>query len=484
MLNSLAGRIRRATVSGDKDKHSIAAGDALHPRLGGITSAPTTPGVRTAPTYFSSAPPPVTGSRLSGSGSTVHLLYDTNEPPPQSHGTTRFVCISDTHSQTFEVPDGDILLHSGDLSSCGKKEELNHTLQWLARLPHKLKIIIAGNHDLPLHKDWYELNYERWKPHRDDKEDSDEILALMRSPTVQAAGIVYLQDELYEFQLYEGGHVWSVYGSPWQPYFGNWAFNYHPGDEASAIASQIPPCDILLTHGPPEHTLDLAFHGRHEGCPKLAERVSILRPRLHVFGHIHEDHGAIIRSWAPTPSPPLRFNLTPNSLPAPGHARNRTFDLLSESPLRAIDRLRRKTLLAQNRNRSDEDEDDTYGSEGDHRRFKKETYPDSIPHSTPPLSPLSTSFPSTSYPSSNTSPMISPISSYPPPYPQGTIVPGTDAGRSGTGTRHGKNMDRREETVFVNGANAPTGPRARDKSGVQVPFGCRPFQPVIVDLAN
>jgi hypothetical protein len=36
----------------------------------------------------------------------------------------------------------------------------------------------------------------------------------MRSPTVQAAGIVYLQDELYEFQLYEGGHVWSVYGSP------------------------------------------------------------------------------------------------------------------------------------------------------------------------------------------------------------------------------------------------------------------------------
>jgi hypothetical protein len=140
MLNSLAGRIRRATVSGDKDKHSIAAGDALNPRLGGITSAPTTPGVRTAPTYFSSPPPPVIGSRLSGSGSTVHLLYDTNEPPPESHGTTRFVCISDTHSQTFEVPDGDILLHSGDLSSCGKKEELNHTLQWLASLPHKLKM--------------------------------------------------------------------------------------------------------------------------------------------------------------------------------------------------------------------------------------------------------------------------------------------------------------------------------------------------------
>ncbi|KAF9505568.1 hypothetical protein BS47DRAFT_1353829 [Hydnum rufescens UP504] len=477
MLNSLAGRIRRATVSSNKHKHSIAAGNALNSRLNGVSSAPTTPGVRTAPAYFSSTPSPATGSRLSGSGSTVHLLYDTNEPPPQSDGTTCFVCISDTHSQTFEVPDGDILLHSGDLTSCGKEEELNHTLQWLASLPHKLKIVIAGNHDLPLHKDWYESNYERWKPHRDDKEDSDEILALMRSPAVQAAGIVYLQDELYEFQLYEGGHIWSVYGLPWQPYFGNWAFNYHPGDEASAIASKIPPCDILLTHGPPEHTLDLAFHGRHEGCPELAEHVSILRPRLHVFGHIHEDHGAIIRSWARTPSPPLRFNLTPSSLPAPGHAWNCTLDLPSESPLSAIERLRRKMLLAQ-------DEGDTHGSEADQLQFKKETYPDSIPHSTPPLSPLSTSFLSTSYPSSNASPKISPISSYPPSYPQGTIVPGTDTRRSGTGTCRGKNMDRREETVFVNAANAPTGARARDKSGVQVPFGCRPFQPVIVDLAN
>ena len=144
MLNSLAGRIRRATVSGDKDKLSGDGGGVGHSSLhNGNASAPTTPDVRGRPMYFSNTPPTMLRShepRLHGFGSTVHLLYDINEPPPQSPGTTRFVCISDTHSQDFEVPGGDVLLHSGDLSSCGKKAELERTLHWLASLPHKLKM--------------------------------------------------------------------------------------------------------------------------------------------------------------------------------------------------------------------------------------------------------------------------------------------------------------------------------------------------------
>ena len=52
-----------------------------------------------------------------------------------------------------------------------------------------------------------------------------------------------------------------------------------------------------LTHGPPYQILDFTITREHVGCEALATRLSSLQPRLHVFGHIHEDHGAIIRQW-------------------------------------------------------------------------------------------------------------------------------------------------------------------------------------------
>lgn len=56
------------------------------------------------------------------------------------------------------------------------------------------------------------------------------------------------------------------------------------------------PCS--LTHAPPAQILDIGRGGEHAGCEALAARVALLRPQLHVFGHIHEDHGACIREWA------------------------------------------------------------------------------------------------------------------------------------------------------------------------------------------
>jgi len=34
--------------------------------------------------------------------------------------TIRFVCISDTHCNSINLPDGDVLIHSGDFTSTGK----------------------------------------------------------------------------------------------------------------------------------------------------------------------------------------------------------------------------------------------------------------------------------------------------------------------------------------------------------------------------
>lgn len=52
-----------------------------------------------------------------------------------------------------------------------------------------------------------------------------------------------------------------------------------------------------LTHGPPFGILDRVTSGEPVGCEALTSRLFQLRPRLHLFGHIHEDHGALVHKW-------------------------------------------------------------------------------------------------------------------------------------------------------------------------------------------
>jgi Icc-related predicted phosphoesterase len=64
------------------------------------------------------------------------------------------------------------------------------------------------------------------------------------------------------------------------------------GDKAAAIWARIPETtDVLLTHGPPMGILDRTSRGERVGCEALREAVARVRPRLHVFGHIHEAYG-------------------------------------------------------------------------------------------------------------------------------------------------------------------------------------------------
>ncbi|KAF9223471.1 Metallo-dependent phosphatase [Gyrodon lividus] len=235
---------------------------------------------------------------------TVYTEYDPFNPPPHpGPGYTRFVCLSDTHSATFKVPAGDVLLHSGDLSKHGSYDEFEVTMEWLEQLTHPVKIIIAGNHDLPLDNDggWYDNNWHRFTHwHRTDKQDSAEIRKLVS----KISGIVYLQDQQHVFRVHDGGREWTVYGSPWQPLFYNWAFNYTE-DQAQDIVSKIPEVDILLTHGPPRNVLDRAIGNRHVGCPALLSHISKMQnpPLLHCFGHIHEARGALVHVWDSRPVP-------------------------------------------------------------------------------------------------------------------------------------------------------------------------------------
>jgi len=175
------------------------------------------------------------------------------------------VCVSDTHGRHREltVPPGDVFLFAGDLSNHGQPDDVSDFDDWLGTLPHPHKIIICGNHD---------FLFER------DPADAQRRIT----------NAIYLQDSGVEIA---GLKVW---GSPWQPRFFDWAFNLDRGPDIAAKWALIPnDTDILITHGPPACILDMTRRGDPAGCVDLLSRVEELKPKLHLFGHIHEAAGIV-----------------------------------------------------------------------------------------------------------------------------------------------------------------------------------------------
>ncbi|KAL1861603.1 hypothetical protein Daus18300_008719 [Diaporthe australafricana] len=178
------------------------------------------------------------------------------------------VCVSDTHNVQAALPDGDILIHAGDLTQSGTPRELQAALDWLNAQSHAHKIVVAGNHDTVL------------DPSRAAEDESAQL---------DWGGITYLRGESATVQCANGRRL-RVYGIPLSPRHGNWAFQYPRSEDV--WAGTVPHgVDILVTHGAPRAHLDLM----HLGCPHLLREVWRTRPRLHVFGHVHEGYG---QEWA------------------------------------------------------------------------------------------------------------------------------------------------------------------------------------------
>jgi Icc-related predicted phosphoesterase len=201
---------------------------------------------------------------------------------------TQYVCISDTHNKhrELEMPHGDILLHSGDISYASKGDILQEAKQledfslWLGEQFYDHIVIIAGNHDFLFEK---------------EEERAIEIL------TKHHPNVHYLnQTSVFLEGL-------KIYGEPRQPRFCNWAFNVDRPQMKAAWAKVPVDADIILSHGPPEGYGDLVEddHGvsvfgdhdpfKHVGCRHLANLFdsgkSIHSPKLITFGHIHEGYG-------------------------------------------------------------------------------------------------------------------------------------------------------------------------------------------------
>ena len=185
------------------------------------------------------------------------------------------VCISDTHNSQPALPDGDILIHAGDLTQSGSSKELQAAVDWLHAQPHPFKIVIAGNHDLYL-----DANFPHVAGHAFSTCNSRP-----RGEPINWRDIIYLQDTKTTVTC-DNGRRLSIYGSPHSPRHGNWAFQY-PRSHDIWSAKVPDDIDILVTHGPPRAHLDVL----NLGCVHLLQELWRVRPRLHVFGHVHDGAG-------------------------------------------------------------------------------------------------------------------------------------------------------------------------------------------------
>jgi len=236
--------------------------------------------------------------------------------------------ISDTHGSKFhsklQIPDCDVVIHSGDIGGRTNASELSEFLNWFEKLPAKKKIWTGGNHDLILDKDWV------------DRQAYNNVISGMIAQQLYDEGqkilkefdTVYLLNSGFE---YEGIKFW---GSPYSPSFHRqyWAFNADRGEEIKRHWDLIPDdTDVLITHTPLKHILDrCANDGFHAGCEELNIIVNQKQYAVHASGHIHEGYGTHLQNKT------LCINAS---------VLNESYELKNKPVLVEIDKNKKVTLL-------------------------------------------------------------------------------------------------------------------------------------------
>lgn len=180
--------------------------------------------------------------------------------------------ISDTHSyhDRIKIEPTDILVHAGDSTNYRdayrNEQEFRPFLEWFSTRDAKYKVMIAGNHDRCLLTKY-------WKD------------------AVKEAGIIYLEHEYYEI---EGR---KLFASPFVPIYGDWNFMISRDKLGRYWEVLEPGIDLLITHGPPKGILDLSEDTSHTlefcGDSALMKAVNRVKPKYHVFGHLHNSSGII-----------------------------------------------------------------------------------------------------------------------------------------------------------------------------------------------
>lgn len=179
--------------------------------------------------------------------------------------------ISDTHNHHHELNskdlECDLLIHCGDANTKGNYSEGEAFIYWFVKQPAKYKILVPGNHDYKLrtHPDLIRLCHD--------------------------LGIHVLNDNslnIHDIKMYGVSKTfWSEHRSE---------TNYDINERIKAWENIPKGLDILITHMPPKYILDMNQEGEHCGCSKLTEKMKEVKPKYHIFGHIHEQGGKTLQA--------------------------------------------------------------------------------------------------------------------------------------------------------------------------------------------
>jgi predicted phosphodiesterase len=174
------------------------------------------------------------------------------------------VIISDTHElhNELDVPPGDLLIHCGDWTMLSRSLSVVENFnRWLGDLPHAVKLVTCGNHELFLERD-----------------------PSLRKLITNA---IVLLDQAIEIKGLK------IFGSPVTPLYGG-AFGKSSASDRRRHWAKIPDdTHLLISHGPPRGVLDVVPGSEtHWGDPELLARCEEL-PNLQLvcFGHIHGAYG-------------------------------------------------------------------------------------------------------------------------------------------------------------------------------------------------
>lgn len=185
---------------------------------------------------------------------------------------TRIGVISDTHNfpaSSWNLQPCDILIHCGDFSFQGSQKEINQffkDMKYAAEQTEASYIIcVPGNHEVGVEKNQGIF--------RQMCKDNDIICLIHESIEIENI---------------------KFFGSPFQNFFCNWAWNVVDSDKLYDLYCQIPSdTDVLITHCPPHMMLDYSPMCGHVGSKELWTVVQRMLGKLkyHFFGHIHYSHG-------------------------------------------------------------------------------------------------------------------------------------------------------------------------------------------------
>jgi Icc-related predicted phosphoesterase len=187
----------------------------------------------------------------------------------------RIVATSDTHYVPWgetQIPDGDVFIHAGDLMQDGYIDEWRSRVEWLAMLPHKVKIYVPGNHDF--HMKLY----------------PGPALQNLRNAGVMVIGLP--GNSHYDSIVLP--NCMTLLGLPYVTNLPRWAFNIEEKELFSYLRPK-PYHDIIVSHMPVHGILDMASNGKHAGSKPYRQYFDTYpAPKVWISGHIHEGYGKIL----------------------------------------------------------------------------------------------------------------------------------------------------------------------------------------------